>query len=177
VADKDEAETTGEPAADASRDDLPGDNGQDHDGPSRRGASAVGGAADETGLADDTTSVGDEFGEPARGEPDGDPRELVEVSGRRAGGTGSSVAGAAGVSTTARPKKEPAPHPAPTAAPRTGPVKFVKESVGEMRKVVYPTGQQLLNYFVVVLVFVLFVITFVSLLDLAFGAAIFEVFG
>ena len=41
---------------------------------------------------------------------------------------------------------------------------------------VYPTGQQLINYFVVVLVFVLFVIAYVSLLDLGFGAAIFRIF-
>ena len=59
---------------------------------------------------------------------------------------------------------------------RTGPVGFVSESVGELRKVVYPTGQQLLNYFVVVLVFVLFVIAYVSLLDLGMGWAIFRVF-
>lgn len=59
---------------------------------------------------------------------------------------------------------------------RTTPLKFVRQSVGELRKVVYPTGQQLVNYFVVVLVFVLFVIAYVSLLDLGFGAAIFRIF-
>lgn len=59
---------------------------------------------------------------------------------------------------------------------RTTPVKFVKQSVGELRKVVYPTGQQLVNYFVVVLVFVLFIIAYVSLLDLGIGAAIFKIF-
>jgi preprotein translocase subunit SecE len=42
--------------------------------------------------------------------------------------------------------------------------------------VVYPTGQQLLNYFLVVLVFVLFIIAFVSLLDLGFGALVFRIF-
>ncbi len=59
---------------------------------------------------------------------------------------------------------------------RTGPVTFVKESVGELRKVVYPTGPQLLNYFVVVLIFVLFIIAVVSVLDLVFGWAILKVF-
>lgn len=59
---------------------------------------------------------------------------------------------------------------------RTGPVTFVKESVGELRKVVYPTGPQLLNYFVVVLIFVLFIIAIVSVLDLAFGWAILKIF-
>ena len=60
--------------------------------------------------------------------------------------------------------------------PRTTPVKFVRQSVGELRKVVYPTGEQLIKYFVVVLVFVLFIIAYVSLLDLGFGAAIFKIF-
>lgn len=64
----------------------------------------------------------------------------------------------------------------PPATRRTGPVTFVRESVGELRKVVYPTGQQLLNYFVVVLIFVLFIIAYVSLLDLGFGWAMFQIF-
>ena len=64
----------------------------------------------------------------------------------------------------------------PVKRERTTPLKFVRQSVGELRKVVYPTGQQLISYFVVVLVFVLFVIGYVSLLDLGLGAAIFKVF-
>ena len=59
---------------------------------------------------------------------------------------------------------------------RTGPVTFVHQSVAELRKVVYPTGPQLANYFVVVLIFVLFIIAYVSLLDLGIGAVIFRVF-
>jgi preprotein translocase subunit SecE len=85
-------------------------------------------------------------------------------------GRGRGVAPRAkGVSTPSRDRR-------PEKVHRTGPVSFVKESVGELRKVVYPTGQQLLNYFVVVLVFVLFVIAYVSLLDLGLGWAIFRVF-
>jgi preprotein translocase subunit SecE len=71
--------------------------------------------------------------------------------------------------TSRRDKREPAKR-------RTGPVTFVRESVGELRKVVYPTGPQLLKYFIVVLIFVLFVIAYVSLLDLGFGAAMFQIF-
>ena len=77
------------------------------------------------------------------------------------------------------PRAKDAPTPSrnrPDTVHRSGPVGFVRESVGELRKVVYPTGQQLLNYFVVVLVFVLFVIAYVSLLDLGMGWAIFRVF-
>jgi preprotein translocase subunit SecE len=64
----------------------------------------------------------------------------------------------------------------PVKRERTTPIKFVGQSIGELRKVVYPTGQQLINYFVVVLVFVLFVIAYVSLLDLGLGWAIFKIF-
>ena len=64
----------------------------------------------------------------------------------------------------------------PAKRERTMPIKFVRQSIGELRKVVYPTGPQLINYFVVVLVFVLFIIAYVSLLDLGFGWAIFKIF-
>ncbi|HYP43935.1 MAG TPA: preprotein translocase subunit SecE [Propionibacteriaceae bacterium] len=59
---------------------------------------------------------------------------------------------------------------------RTGPITFLRESVSELQKVVYPTGQQLVNYFVVVLIFVLFIIAIVTALDFAFGKAILAVF-
>jgi len=49
--------------------------------------------------------------------------------------------------------------------------------VAELRKVVWPTQQQLITYFVVVLVFVLTIMTIVSVLDLAFGRLVFKVFG
>jgi preprotein translocase subunit SecE len=64
----------------------------------------------------------------------------------------------------------------PVKRERTTPIKFVRQSITELRKVVYPTGPQLINYFVVVLVFVLFVIAYVSLLDLGFGWVIFKIF-
>ena len=60
---------------------------------------------------------------------------------------------------------------------RTGPVTFVKQSISELRKVVWPTGSQLTQYFVVVLIFVLFMITLVSLLDFAFGWALLKALG
>ncbi len=60
--------------------------------------------------------------------------------------------------------------------PRTGPATFYRQVVAELRKVVYPTQEQLVTYFLVVLVFVLFMMALVSLLDLAFGQLAFEVF-
>ena len=60
--------------------------------------------------------------------------------------------------------------------PRTGPVTFYRQVVAELRKVVWPTQQQLVTYFVVVLAFVLVMMAFVSALDLGFGRLVFAVF-
>ena len=47
----------------------------------------------------------------------------------------------------------------------------------ETSKVVWPTQQQLVTYLIVVIVFVLAMIAYVSLLDVAFGKAVFALFG
>lgn len=59
---------------------------------------------------------------------------------------------------------------------RTSPVTFLRQVVAELRKVVWPTQQQLITYFFVVLVFVIVLMSLVSFLDLAFGKLVFEVF-
>ena len=48
--------------------------------------------------------------------------------------------------------------------------------MAELRKVVYPTQEQLVTYFIVVMVFVVFMMTLVSLLDLGFGKLSFAIF-
>jgi preprotein translocase subunit SecE len=60
---------------------------------------------------------------------------------------------------------------------RTSPATFYRQVVAELRKVVWPTQQQLITYFVVVLAFVVVVMGIVSLLDLGFGKLVFKVFG
>ena len=60
---------------------------------------------------------------------------------------------------------------------RTNPITFYRQVVAELRKVVWPTQQQLVTYLIVVLVFVIAMIAFVSALDLAFGKAVFALFG
>ena len=69
--------------------------------------------------------------------------------------------------------------PAQQAQPggRTSPTTFYRQVVAELRKVVWPTRKQLSTYFVVVLTFVVFVIAFVSVLDLVFAWAMFKIFG
>ena len=68
-------------------------------------------------------------------------------------------------------------HSTPSGAKRTSPSTFYRQIVAELRKVVWPTQQQLVTYFIVVMVFVLVVMTIVSLLDLTFGKLVFSVFG
>lgn len=60
---------------------------------------------------------------------------------------------------------------------RTSPVTFYRQVVAELRKVVWPTQQQLSTYFVVILVFVVIMMTITALLDLGIGKLAFWVFG
>ena len=54
---------------------------------------------------------------------------------------------------------------------------FYRQVIAELRKVVWPTREQLLTYTAVVLVFVAVIIAIVSVLDLAFGWLVFRIFG
>ncbi len=56
-------------------------------------------------------------------------------------------------------------------------VTFYRQVMAELRKVVWPTQQQLITYLIVVLVFVLAIIAYVSGLDVLFGKAVFWLFG
>ena len=59
---------------------------------------------------------------------------------------------------------------------RTSPATFYRQMVAELRKVVWPTREQLVTYFWVVLVFVLVVMSFVAVLDLGVGKLVFQIF-
>ena len=59
---------------------------------------------------------------------------------------------------------------------RTSLPTFYRQVVAELRKVVWPTRDQLVTYFVVVMVFVLIMMAIVSLLDLALGKLAFAIF-
>jgi preprotein translocase subunit SecE len=130
------------------------------------------------GLTEDGASRGLTEDGASRGHRNGDAGPLVSVGAPRrrssSAATGSTTPVKAGRESKGRPT--PSQRRGPAKKERTGPVQFVRESIGELRKVVYPTGQQVLQYFVVVLVFVLFVIAYVSLLDLGLGTAIFKIF-
>lgn len=192
MADKDEEGTAGEPTpSDPSSTSSAGAHALGHpDSP--RGDEVVEPTGDELAASGYDTAGRDDLadleGAPATdrsGDADRSGRDADADADRDADALEPVAAGTVGRGTRPARERRPAPQPKgvattardrPAKQRRTGPVGFVKESVGELRKVVYPTGQQLLNYFVVVLVFVLFVIAYVSLLDLGMGWAIFRVF-
>ena len=63
-----------------------------------------------------------------------------------------------------------------SAHKRTSIPVFYRQVVAELRKVVYPTQEQLVTYFIVVMVFVIAMMSIVAALDLAFGKLVFAVF-
>lgn len=72
------------------------------------------------------------------------------------------------------------PGGASPAPARRGPIArlglFYRQVVAELRKVVYPSRDELLRYTVIVLVFVIIMIAYVSLVDYGLQAAILRVF-
>lgn len=57
------------------------------------------------------------------------------------------------------------------------PAHYVRQSVGELKRVTWPTWNQLVTYFFAVLIFVLFIIAFVGLLDAGFGWGLLQLLG
>jgi len=68
-----------------------------------------------------------------------------------------------------------------SATRRTNPlsrlIRFFREVVAELRKVIWPTRKELISYTTVVIVFVSIMITIVWLLDYGFAKAVWVIFG
>jgi preprotein translocase subunit SecE len=193
VADKEEVEPTeqstgapGQDGSESSDSSVPGSSlsGSSLAGSSLSGSSlsdsSLSGSSDYNGSASEPDALQDQS---LNGDGDGShdaegEGDLVTVGAPRRRSTKGTAAPGSVVKASRGPKGRPTPSRRGDVAKkeRTGPIKFVRESIGELRKVVYPTGQQVIQYFVVVLVFVLFVIAYVSLLDLGLGAALFKIF-
>ncbi len=62
------------------------------------------------------------------------------------------------------------------APKRTSIPTFYRQVVAELRKVVWPTQEQLVTYFAVVMFFVVVMMAIISGLDLAFGKLAFAIF-
>jgi preprotein translocase subunit SecE len=168
VADKEEVEST----AEAGSSELSGPSQTSADlKTSPTGTNGTEAATDET--TDETTTDEATTDEANPDTPSGKVLEPASVAVATDGASAKTATRRAARAPKGAPTKKRDQRVKPE---RTTPVKFVRQSIAELRKVVYPTGQQLINYFVVVLVFVLFVIAYVSLLDLGLGWAIFKIF-
>ena len=75
-------------------------------------------------------------------------------------------------------RKRPAPQaPRPAAKDeRTGPIQFLREVRGELRKVAWPTRPEVINYSIIVLLTVVVLTTYIATLDFVFGEAVFKLF-
>jgi preprotein translocase subunit SecE len=79
--------------------------------------------------------------------------------------------------TPTRTKREaPAARPAEREK-RTGPVQFLREVRGELRKVVWPTRQEVINYSIIVLISLLVLTAFVAGQDWFWNWFIFNLYG
>jgi preprotein translocase subunit SecE len=69
----------------------------------------------------------------------------------------------------------------PSARPSAGvggkPARFVRESVSEMRKVLWPSRSELVTYAIVVIIFVVIMVAVVAGLDIGFAKLIVQIFG
>ncbi|MFY1635870.1 preprotein translocase subunit SecE [Solwaraspora sp. WMMB335] len=87
-----------------------------------------------------------------------------------------------GTATRAKPKAESADsRPKAKSDARVGffgrIIRFVREVVAELRKVIWPTRKELLTYTAVVVVFIAVMLTIVAGLDFAFAKGVLWVFG
>ena len=78
--------------------------------------------------------------------------------------------GSDGAPARAKPQPRPAPRP---VKERTTPRQYLREVRGELRKVAWPTKEEVARYSVIVLITVVVLTTFIFLLDYAFAKGVF----
>jgi len=72
-----------------------------------------------------------------------------------------------------QPRQAPAPRP---KEERTPPRQFLREVRGELRKVVWPTKPEVINYSIIVLITVVVLTALIAGLDWLFGTAILNLY-
>ncbi|MGI8760694.1 MAG: preprotein translocase subunit SecE [Jatrophihabitantaceae bacterium] len=73
-------------------------------------------------------------------------------------------------------RTEPAA-PRSTGGPGGRPARFVRESVSELRKVLWPSRNELVTYAIVVIIFLVIMTAIVAGLDIGFAKLVLLVFG
>ncbi|WP_194793236.1 preprotein translocase subunit SecE [Raineyella fluvialis] len=103
-----------------------------------------------------------------------DPRDSDDVDAAEERTPGRGLGGRRPVRRSHDASSRPA---LPPYEQKSGPVAFVGQSVDELKKVTWPTGQEMGGSFIAVLLFVAFIMVFVSLLDTGLGWVVLKVFG
>ena len=67
--------------------------------------------------------------------------------------------------------------PKPPSGRGSKPARFVRESISELRKVLWPSRNELVTYSIVVIVFVTIMVSIVATLDIGFAKLVLAVFG
>ncbi len=78
-----------------------------------------------------------------------------------------------GLPTTAKQQQRPGPKP---QRERVGPRQYTREVRGELRKVAWPTRQEVMKYSLIVLVAVVLLTSMIAALDFVFTRAVFFLF-
>ena len=79
--------------------------------------------------------------------------------------------------TTTTRTESASPRPASGGGRGGKPVRVVRESVSEMRKVLWPSRSELITYAIVVIVFVVIMVAVVAGLDIGFAKLVLSLFG
>ncbi len=74
-------------------------------------------------------------------------------------------------------RTQSSPPPRPAKGRGSAPTRFVRESVSEMRKVLWPSRSELVTYSIVVIVFVVIMVSIVAGLDIGFAKLVLLLFG
>ncbi len=74
-------------------------------------------------------------------------------------------------------KRDRAQQGARPGAERTSPRQFIREMRAELRKVIWPTKSEVINYSLVVFVFLVVFTTMVAIVDWGFARAVLWIFG
>ncbi|WAX58899.1 preprotein translocase subunit SecE [Jatrophihabitans cynanchi] len=67
--------------------------------------------------------------------------------------------------------------PRPSGGRGAGPTRFARESVSELRKVLWPSRNELVTYSIVVIIFLVIMTAIVAGLDIGFAKLVLLVFG
>jgi preprotein translocase subunit SecE len=126
-------------------------------------------------VSDDRAHETEDRLEQAEVSPEDPPQSAAAVRGARSASR-PAQAQRSGIAGEKRPARARGATEAKAAAPARL-IRFLREVVSELGKVIWPSRRELVVYTGVVLVFVSFMVAFVALLDMGLGRAVLTVFG